>query len=78
MKTKNRTYNDFEHDYFDMFGIYFDIHYHNLIMRDGLEKADKHIRENVDKLNAKLKQEIYNEQHKYDFQPIPDGTQVPF
>lgn len=78
MKTQNRTYNDFENDYKEMYGIYFDIHFHNLIQRDGLEKAEKQIKENVEKLNNKLKQKIDDEKHKYDFKPVPEACNIPF
>ena len=77
-KPKTRTYDDFENDYRRMYGKWFDHHYLELIQKHGAEKADIIIKQNVEKLNEKVKQQIREEQIRYDWKEIPENAAIPF
>lgn len=78
MKTENRTYYDFENDYKKMYGEYIDIHYLKLSRQMGWDNANIIINENINKLYAKLREEIEAEKKQYDFHPIPTNENIPF
>lgn len=78
MKTKNRTYDDFENDYKNMYGEYVDIHYMKLTRDMGWARANLVICENINKLEEKLKEEIEAEKHQYDFHTVPSSESIPF
>lgn len=77
-RKRARTYDDFERDYREMFGIWFDHHYLQLIQQYGSEKADKMIHDNVEKLNELVRQREERAKMRYEFHRIPEGYPVPF
>lgn len=77
-KPEGRTYDDFEHDYRKMYGMWLDHHWLKLRMVYGVEIAERILQENIEALNREVDRKQQEEATRYDWKEVPEGVLVPF